>query len=858
MISMSCDSCFKVEGVIDYWNERTLERRRWWYLVEKTPVYWAKYYGLWRRPHQLAHPEMEVKLRLSWMKRMKLSLEYFLGKSYYAVSLSHFSKIEDVERFLVMMKNDVENLKDALKELVFIVPGLKFQVDSEGSGLKTSPISSSPTQTLLSTSRLDQSARIIKRRRDKHVQEGQFEYLNHQDSEKDDIRLNRSSNHQKAQQEYVSHQEKGSNLKDGQHPVQRVVVENLDASMAISAPPVEDMLKSYKAMERESRRSLVSQIKSKEATRSRKFKRRNKNHDAKSQEKEELEGIEEEEGGSMRSSKTEPIDGKTWNESEDGRFVSDSHLHGEEDEDVSDSHLHGDDDGKTVSSSSYANNPPTTTFTSHPHTASSSRPTTTTTTATSSSLSSSEPLLLHAAGSAEFDNLSSSSPAAPPPSSSSSSFDFDHHRHHVEKMRVRIAEMSGEMKRMCKVVEEEVIRVCHVKMVQNDVPAFYERNWMLCAVVGAVSVYGGLKFVSNFSSIRSNFIQTKSSIFNFFYDHAYLPLVNIWKTIRYETSDVGGVMTRENLEEDVESLVRMVDSFHRDKSIFPGSEKEALELAEKTRSGVIPTIMEAYESQIPHPITNALYGDLLRLALIQVQKQKVDIEKAMAQLDRLLKQNEINFQLLALLPSIVLISISSFLITRYYLQRDPYQNQHKSIRSLLRKLAIVINKSNPDYATYQEDDYQEEESLIGIGGSGSGREDDGNQLTPSSSSPLSNIVKPIMPEERIAHGDDPLTGGTGGTNESPSSLDMIFPPSPSPPPPSSSSSSNLIKSEDFGSFLCIISRLVFHAFGLPDQERIGFLEDLSELSRSTFSSRQRLATIQRMYNNYKFLNVSDS
>ena len=58
--------------------------------------------------------------------------------------------------------------------------------------------------------------------------------------------------------------------------------------------------------------------------------------------------------------------------------------------------------------------------------------------------------------------------------------------------------------------------------------------------------------------------------------------------------------------------------------------------------------------------------------------------------------------------------------------------------------------------------------------------------------------------------------------------------------------------------LCILSLLVQEASYLPDQERIGFLEDLAELSRSNFSTRQRLATIQRMYNNYKFLNVLDS
>jgi len=38
--------------------------------------------------------------------------------------------------------------------------------------------------------------------------------------------------------------------------------------------------------------------------------------------------------------------------------------------------------------------------------------------------------------------------------------------------------------------------------------------------------------------------------------------------------------------------------------------------------GDLSTIMPAYESEIESPIKNALFSDFVRLALIQVQKQK--------------------------------------------------------------------------------------------------------------------------------------------------------------------------------------------------------------------------------------------
>jgi hypothetical protein len=46
------------------------------------------------------------------------------------------------------------------------------------------------------------------------------------------------------------------------------------------------------------------------------------------------------------------------------------------------------------------------------------------------------------------------------------------------------------------------------------------------------------------------------------------------------------------------------------------------------------------------PVKNAIRGDLIRTLLIQVQKTKVDVDLAMAALDKLLKSNELNFAFL--------------------------------------------------------------------------------------------------------------------------------------------------------------------------------------------------------------------
>lgn len=42
---------------------------------------------------------------------------------------------------------------------------------------------------------------------------------------------------------------------------------------------------------------------------------------------------------------------------------------------------------------------------------------------------------------------------------------------------------------------------------------------------------------------------------------------------------------------------------------------------------------------IKSPLKNAIMNDLIQLIFIQVQKEKVDVEKAMLALDKLLKSN---------------------------------------------------------------------------------------------------------------------------------------------------------------------------------------------------------------------------
>lgn len=99
----------------------------------------------------------------------------------------------------------------------------------------------------------------------------------------------------------------------------------------------------------------------------------------------------------------------------------------------------------------------------------------------------------------------------------------------------------------------------------------------------------------------------------------------------------------------------------------------------------------AYELEIEHPIRNAVVGDFLQLVLIQVQKQKVDVERAMVKLDKLLRQNELNFEIMAAFPAMIALFITYRIVTR---ETHPYEKAYAAIRLTLREIAVLLNKNN--------------------------------------------------------------------------------------------------------------------------------------------------------------------
>lgn len=172
-------------------------------------------------------------------------------------------------------------------------------------------------------------------------------------------------------------------------------------------------------------------------------------------------------------------------------------------------------------------------------------------------------------------------------------------------------------------------------------------------------------------------------------DWVISPINDIWRTIRYRSSNLALVSTAA-LEADVKSLERMVVDFASRQ--YPEIPSESV--ISQVRQGDVTLLLRRYEEQLRSPIKNMLTGDLIGMLLIQVQKSKVDLEVAMMAMDRLLKANELNFELLAIIPLLTLLYLLSGLGWRWIKRITDRSDEHRfaEIRGSIHEIERVLNR----------------------------------------------------------------------------------------------------------------------------------------------------------------------
>ena len=195
-------------------------------------------------------------------------------------------------------------------------------------------------------------------------------------------------------------------------------------------------------------------------------------------------------------------------------------------------------------------------------------------------------------------------------------------------------------------------------------PSHWRRNWMAYLAIAATGLGVGLWAHSNQDRVAEATASMVLSAKHFFYEHIQEPIENITKKVfsaffndRVERQSE--LPTAATIAESRRDLRQMLLDFGRDfASDIAEAEKTSKaaflqSLPDRAARVDMSVVMSKYTTDIQKPLSNITSGSLVRGLLIQVQKVKADGEEAMLDMDQIIEQNEINFNMLATIPAIL-------------------------------------------------------------------------------------------------------------------------------------------------------------------------------------------------------------
>ncbi|CAF3833915.1 unnamed protein product [Rotaria sp. Silwood1] len=240
----------------------------------------------------------------------------------------------------------------------------------------------------------------------------------------------------------------------------------------------------------------------------------------------------------------------------------------------------------------------------------------------------------------------------------------------------------------------------------------------------AIGFYTLYKIYTNKQQIINYIYSSYDSLKFFINEHLIVPLKTIYTSTfesrssqtAFENSQINYINSKKILEEMLEEYGRQHAGTLA--QINNTSIDEFLStLNERAKNEDMNVVMKNYQQELNRPIISALLGDLIKGIdlildqhplkclgiLIQVQKVKVDGEGLVIQINQLMKQNQINFSLLATIPAILLItfltiSTKNIIANRVIRQRryDLSTLRQQIIRQLREiEHVLILNSETP-------------------------------------------------------------------------------------------------------------------------------------------------------------------
>jgi len=142
---------------------------------------------------------------------------------------------------------------------------------------------------------------------------------------------------------------------------------------------------------------------------------------------------------------------------------------------------------------------------------------------------------------------------------------------------------------------------------------------------------------------------------------------------------------------EAKALESMVLAYHRDHGA-PLGDADLARIRSELSRGDLGTLTQDYEACVARPVRSAVFGDMARLLLIQMQLQKLNMTQLYVTMDDVLRKNELNFNIMAALPAgmLVIFGIYAYWTTRRFRAVPVYQR----IRGGLREASMRINRAS--------------------------------------------------------------------------------------------------------------------------------------------------------------------
>ncbi|KAG6541931.1 hypothetical protein Mapa_016656 [Marchantia paleacea] len=192
----------------------------------------------------------------------------------------------------------------------------------------------------------------------------------------------------------------------------------------------------------------------------------------------------------------------------------------------------------------------------------------------------------------------------------------------------------------------------------------------------------------------------REAVIIFIREHVEQPLLSIrddlFETFRkrhHEPDSLGEAQLT------AESLNRMLLEF-----VKHTSDKLPEDLTEQQ---MMEVMMTRYEEELVHPLRNLLGGQLARALLIQVQKLKLDTERAMLELNQILRANEINFAILAAFPAVIVTCFLGYLGKVLLIETDEI-GRGRAAQAKRRMLMAEVEKAIMCFQMMLDEARQEE------------------------------------------------------------------------------------------------------------------------------------------------------